>query len=107
MNRRERSIYKRVFRRDWRPAEPIVSLSEAPRTRWSEDGEHCDEYGFLFYEGEATDQEISEWLDEHITRRVSWPVQWDCSGQLFTWDMHWKRLGDDCISYINRMCLDV
>lgn len=107
MNKRERRIYKKVFRQDWRPAQPLISLAEESRRRWAEDGESCKEYGFIYYDGETTDQEVHDWMYENIARHVSWPVQWDCSGQLFTQDIHWKILGNGLISFVHTLCLDV
>lgn len=83
-----------------------VSLLDERRTHWDEDGQGCKEYGFLEAD-DATDEEIHCWLHDNLARRVNWPAQWDCSGQLFTISIDWHRNPCGYISFVHTMGVDV
>lgn len=88
-----------------KPSKPIVSLMDEPRVHYSEDGESVTEYGWVDPEN-CTDEDIQEYFDDQ-RRYVNWPAQWDCSGQLFTVCIDWKRNPNGMVSYRHRMARDV
>ena len=54
----------------------------------------------------CTDEEIQEYFNDKY-QYINWPAQWDCSGQLFTVGIDWKRNPNGMVSYTHTMALDV
>lgn len=101
----KRRILKSIYKQ--RPAKPIKSLMDEPRCHYYDEyGEGWCEYGLYEDDPELTDEE----LDKEIWDSIAIPYQWreyDCTGQAFTWHIHWKRLGNGLVSVINYIHLDV
>lgn len=103
IDKKTKKILKRLMKQ--KPNKPIVSLMDAPRVHYSEDGESVTEYGWVNPEN-CTDEEIQEYFNDKY-RYINWPAQWDCSGQLFTVGIDWKRNPNGMVSYTHTMALDV
>lgn len=103
IDKKTKKLLKRLMKQQ--PITPIVSLMDAPRVHYSEDGESVTEYGWVDPE-DCTDEEIQEYFDDQ-RRYVNWPAQWDCSGQLFTVCIEWMRNSNGMVSYRHHMALDV
>ena len=102
-NKETKRVLKRLMKQQ--PSMPITSLLDDPRIRYSEDGTSAIEYGWVDPNG-CTDEEVKEYFDDQ-RKVVDWPVQWDCSGQLFTVCINWMRNSNGMISYIHRMAVDI
>lgn len=103
IDKKTKKLLKKLMKQT--PSKPIVSLMDEPRVHYSENGESVTEYGWVDPEN-CTDEEIQEYFDDQ-RRYVHWPAQWDCSGQLFTVCIDWKRNPNGMVSYVHRMALDV
>jgi len=103
IDKKAKKLLKYLMRQQ--PAAPIVSLMDKPRVKYSDDGESVTEYGWVDPDG-CNDEEIQEYFDDQH-KYVSWPAQWDCSGQLFTVCINWMRNSNGMVSYIHHMALDV
>lgn len=81
---------KRLIRKELsRGSDPLAkSIREAARVIFHPEGDGCSEYRIYPDHGE-TDEEIREWVDEMWMRVFS---PYDCTGQVFTVDIHWKRV---------------
>ena len=87
-----------------KPAREIRSLQDEPRFA-NEDGAYT-EYGFISGFANDTDEQIDEWLDENIRIRYI-DRGFDCTGQAFTYWIHWKRTPDrDVISFTHYVVYD-
>lgn len=102
-NKETKRVLKRLMKQQ--PSMPITSLLDDPRIRYSEDGTSAIEYGWVDPNG-CTDEEVKEYFDDQ-RKVVDWPVQWDCSGQLFTVCINWMCNSNGMISYIHRMAVDI
>lgn len=101
----KRRLLKKIYNQ--KPAEPIKPLMDAPRCHYyNEYGEGWCEYGFYEDEPELSDLELDKLIWDSLAIRYQWR-EYDCTGQPFTWHIHWKRLGNGLVSVINYICLDV
>lgn len=88
-----------------KPAEPIKSLMEEPRCHYESYDSWC-EYGLYEDEPNLSDDELNKLIWDSIAIKYHWK-EYDCTGQPFTWHIHWKRLGNGLVSVINYVALDV
>lgn len=81
---------KRLIRKELsRGSDPLKnSIREVARVIFHPEGDGCSEYRIYPDHGE-TDEEIREWVDEMWMHVFS---PYDCTGQVFTVDIHWKRV---------------
>jgi hypothetical protein len=103
IDKKTKKLLKHLMKQ--KPSKPIVSLMDEPRRMYTANGESITEYGWCDPEG-CTDEEIQKYFDEqHL--KVNWPAQWDCSGQMLTVSINWKRNPNGMVSYVHCMALDV
>lgn len=100
-------LAKKILRKIYNQGVPQAptSLCDDLRIRYDEDGEGWKEYGFFDPE-DYSDEEINERLYETIGRPYQWR-EYDCTGQAFTYWIHWHRCPNGMISVVHRVCLDV
>lgn len=103
IDERAKKLLKKLMNQ--KPCATIVSLMDEPRRMYAANGESIAEYGWCDPEG-CTDEEIQKYFDEQRLK-VNWPTQLDCSGQMFTVSIDWKRNPNGMVSYVHRMALDV
>lgn len=79
-------------------------MAEEWRHYVREDGEGGADY-IIFKDCGETDDEIQKYVDEEIGYP---PINspYDCTGQRFTWDKHWKRTPAGIV-IVHRWALDV
>lgn len=97
-----RKLLKKAF--GSRPVKPTIPLIEKSRMRWDE-YDHGYEYGFIPLMN-LSDEEIEEYLDENVRVKIMYSP-YDCTGQMFTYRINWKRNPGGLISYVNHLGLDV
>lgn len=104
----ERYILKKTYKATHgrKPSTPISSLSNGDaRIHYDpDDYESWVEYGFIVNSEDWTDEDIREWVDEEWMRVTS---PYDCSGQTFTYGIHWHRNPCGLISYQHHKSIDV
>lgn len=101
MDAKDKKLWKKLFKS--KPIKPIPSLMEESRQRWNFD--YGFEYGFLPFMN-WSDKEIEEYLDENVRIKIV-HSQYDCTGQLFTSFINWKRNPSGLISFVNHLGIDV
>lgn len=102
--KRAKHILRRIYNQGM--PQPPMSLQDDLHILYDEDGEGWKEYGFFELEEDYTDKEIDELLWEEIGRQYCW-TPYDCTGQAFTYWIHWHRCPNGMISVVHRVCLDV
>ena len=107
--KKQKRVISRIFNQGYADPEKLLefSLTGQSRYRYIENEETTYEYGFFDFDEECTDEEIDEWFEENIVRRIPSCMYWDCTGLSFTMNLDWRRNPCGLVSFVHRIGCDV